>query len=160
RAVYPARSASEGNLPVYFPGTIDASGASAVETRPGVDLNGLDLILSDGRAARIRGQVMDGATGLPALGAAVTLVPRRGNVATGSSQRAAVSNTGIFEFGDVVPGPYDVVATMIGGSGGRLASSAPVEVASSDIDNLRLVLQPQLAITGKVSIENLQAGGP
>jgi uncharacterized surface anchored protein len=159
RAVSSAASVADSLLPVYFPGTIDASAASAVEVPAGVDFSGVDLKLGESRAARVRGQVVDGANGQPASGGSITLVPRRGNVATGSSQRAAVSNMGTFEFTDIAPGPYDLVTTVIGASG-RLSASAPVDVSSSDVEDIHLILQPQLSIAGRISVENFQAGLP
>jgi hypothetical protein len=43
--------------------------------------------VSDSRAVRVRGQVVDGTTGQAArFGASVTLVPRRGTVATASAR--------------------------------------------------------------------------
>jgi hypothetical protein len=59
----------------------------------------------------------------------------------------------------MAPGSYDVVATASSASG-RLAASAPIDISSRDIDNMTLVLQSQLSITGKVSIENMQPDLP
>jgi hypothetical protein len=156
RAVSANGPDTEPRLPVYFPGTTTASAASTIELPPGVDFNGVDLKLTESRAAGVRGEVRNGLTGQPAARAAITLVPRRGTVATGSLQRAAVSNTGAFEFRNVAPGSYDLVAVS-DASEERLAASAPIEIAASDIDNVGLVLQPQLSINGRVSVENLQA---
>jgi hypothetical protein len=151
----------EAALPVYFPGTTDASAASLIDVPPGVDFTGVDLMITETRAVRVLGRVVNGLTGqpIPAGSASLTLVPRRGTVATGSSQRALIppfSNIGTFEFRHMAPGAYDLVATMSSATG-RLAASMPIEVSSTDIDNVTLVLQPQLSITGKVSIENIQA---
>jgi Carboxypeptidase regulatory-like domain len=149
----------ETALPVYFPGTTDASAASPIDVPPGVDFTGVDVMITETRAVRVLGRVVNGLTGQPIPawgGASLTLVPRRGTVATGSSQRAFISNTGTFEFRHMAPGSYDLVATM-SSAAGRLAASMPIEVSSADIDHVTLVLQPLLSITGKVSIENLQA---
>jgi protocatechuate 3,4-dioxygenase beta subunit len=139
-------------LPVYFPNTTNASMASVVDLPPGVNFNGVDLRMNDARAVRVSGQVKDGTTGAPALSAAVTLVPRRGTVATGSLKRTQTGEMGSFEFLNMAPGSYDVVTT----SAGRLAASISIEIGSDDIENVNLVLQPQLSIKGKVSLENQQ----
>ena len=83
-------------------------------------------------------------------------MPRRGTVATGTPQRATFSGTGSFEFRDMAPGSYEIVATANAASG-RLAASASVEIGGRDIDEVTLVLQPQLSINGKISVENMQA---
>lgn len=139
-------------LPVYFPNTTNASMASLVDLPAGVNFNGVDLRMNDARAVRVSGHVKDGTTGQPALGAAVTLVPRRGTVATGSLKRTQTADKGSFEFLNMAPGSYDVVAT----TAGRLAASVSIEIGSDDIEDLNLVLQPQLSIKGKVTIENQQ----
>jgi hypothetical protein len=153
-------NAVETALPVYFPGTTDASAASPIDLPPGVNFTGVDLMITEVRAVRVLGRVVNGLTGQPvAGGVSATLVPRRGTVATGSSQRAVVSATGVFEFRHMAPGSYDVVATA-SSAAGRLAAAAPIDISSRDIDNMTLVLQPQLSITGKMSIENMQPDSP
>jgi Carboxypeptidase regulatory-like domain len=140
-------------LPVYFPNTTNASMASVVDLPAGVNFNGVDLRMDDARAVRVSGRVKDGTTGEPALGAAVTLVPRRGTVATGSLKRSQTGDMGSFEFLHMAPGSYDVVAT----TAGRLAASVSIEIGNDDVENVSLVLQPQLSIKGKVSLENQQS---
>jgi protocatechuate 3,4-dioxygenase beta subunit len=147
----------ETTLPVYFPGTTDASAASVIDLPPGVNFTGVDLMITPTRAMRIAGRLVNGVTGQPISvpAASVNLVPRRGTVATGSSQRAVASGTGTFEFRYLAPGSYDLVASAPH-AGARLAASMPIEISSSDIEAVTLVLQPQLSIPGKISIENLQ----
>jgi protocatechuate 3,4-dioxygenase beta subunit len=154
KADVPQSSAAsrETLLPVYFPNTTNASMASVVDLPPGVNFNGVDLRMNDARAVRVSGQVKDGTTGAPALSAAVTLVPRRGTVATGSLKRTQTGEMGSFEFLNMAPGSYDVVTT----SAGRLAASISIEIGSDYLENVNLVLLPQLSIKGKVSLENQQ----
>ena len=95
-------------------------------------------------------------TGKAVLPAAVTLTPRRGTIATGSTQRAAITNRGIFEFRHMAPGSYDIVATAPNGTGERLAGSAAIETGA-DVDDVTLILQPQISITGRIVIENQPA---
>jgi hypothetical protein len=149
---------SESQLPVYFPGTTDVAVASTIDLPPGLNLNGVDLRLLDARPVRVSGQVTNVLTGQPAAGAAISLVPRRGTVSTGSTQRAAVSGSGAFEFNHISPGSYDIVASA-GNNGERIATAVPVDVGSADIDNINLVLQPQFTVTGKVSLENPPPAG-
>jgi hypothetical protein len=149
---------SSSQLPVYFPGTTDVINASTIDLPSGLNLNGADLRLIDARPVRVSGQVTNGLTGQPAAGAAISLVPHRGTVSTGSTQRAAVSGNGTFEFNHMAPGSYDIVANA-GNNGERIATAVPVDVGSSDIDRINLVLLPQFAVNGKVSLENPPAAG-
>src|SRR5207253_2273749 len=40
------------------------------------------------------------------------------------------------------------------GGGNRLAAHAPVEIGSTDVEGVALVLQPQLTIGGRITLEN------
>jgi Carboxypeptidase regulatory-like domain len=147
----------ERHLPVYYPGSIDAAAASPIDVPPGIEFTGVDLRLVDSRAVRVSGSVMNGMTGQPAVGAALMLLPRRGTIATGSSLRAAASSAGSFEFRDMAPGSYELVASAPNSSEGRLAASASVEIGIADVDNITLVLQPQLSINGRVTIDGFDS---
>jgi uncharacterized surface anchored protein len=158
RVAVPGPDGPEVHLPVYYPGTTDASTATPIELPPGVNFSGVDLMITETRAVRVRGRVTDAVTGQSVLRAAgLTLVPRRGTVATGTLQRAALSNMGAFEFRHMAPGSYDLVASATSATGERVATSVPLDISSRDIDGINLVLQPQLSISGRISIENMQA---
>ncbi|HEY2381052.1 MAG TPA: carboxypeptidase regulatory-like domain-containing protein [Terriglobia bacterium] len=140
-------------LPVYFPGLTDISSASTIDLPSGLAMSGIDIRLTDVRPLRVRGQVISALTNQPAAGASVTLVPRRGTVSTGSTQRGVSDAGGAFEFNRMAPGSYDVVAS-VNGNGERLATAVPIDVAANDIDNISLVLQPQFMITGRITIDD------
>jgi hypothetical protein len=142
----------ENYLPVYYPGVTDPAAATPIDVQPGANLGGFDLKVSDTRAVRISGRVIDGTTGQP-IGAAasVTLVPRRGAVATATARLFVGVSNGAFELKQITPGSYDVVA-----NDSRLAAHVPVEVGNSDIDNVVLVMQPRFDISGRVYVENGQ----
>src|SRR5256885_4666534 len=58
----------------------------------------------------------------------------------------------------MAPGSYDLVA-IANGAGVRLAGSQPLDISNRDIEGITLTLQPQLSVSGKISIENLQTTG-
>jgi len=147
----------ERHLPVYYPGTTDAAVASAIDVPPGIEFTGVDLRLVDSGAVRVSGSVVNGMTGQPAVRAALMLLPRRGTIATGSWLRAAASSAGSFEFRDMAPGSYELVASAPNSPEGRIAVSASVEVGRGDVDDVTLVLQPQLSINGRVTIDSFDS---
>jgi hypothetical protein len=151
-----AAKSGEARLPVYFPGTNDVSSASSIDLLPGMNFTGVDLRVMDSRPVHVRGRMTNGLTGQPAAGVAVTLVPRRGTVATGSTQRVTASAGGAFDFHDIAPGSYDIVASM-SQNADLLGAGFPVDIGSADVDNINLVLQPQFTIAGKVTVENQTA---
>jgi hypothetical protein len=76
RAPHMSPSTAEIYAPIYYPGTSDARTATPLELRPGVDLSGIDFSLSRVIPRKVRGIVVDGATGQPVRAASVILVPR------------------------------------------------------------------------------------
>jgi hypothetical protein len=149
---------SEAFLPVYYPGTADAATASVIELPAGVNFNGVDLVVTQTRSVSVRGRVINGVTNEPAAGLTMTLVPRRGTVATGSSQRVSTSLDGVFEIPHIAPGAYDVVATT--NANGRLAAHALVDVGFDDVENLSLTLRPQFSISGRIYVDGARDGIP
>lgn len=159
RIAIPAPDSGETRLPVYYPGTTDASMASLIDLPPGINFTGVDLMITESRAVRVVGRVVNGVTGQSILRGSVMLVPRRGTIATGSTQRSAVSNMGAFEFRHMAPGSYELVATSSDAATGQvLAASASLEIAGRDIDGLTLVLQSQIAISGRIMVESAETG--
>jgi hypothetical protein len=158
----------EAYLPVYFSGTNDADAASRIDLQPGANITGVDLTVPEVRAVRIRGRVTNGATGQPANGASVLLIPKRRGMAARS---ATVTPTGTFDLSGVPPGSYQVVAVLGGeaiyvdptggiGVGGdedkavpRLAAYADVTVGMEDLSGIALTLQRGFEIKGRITIE-------
>src|SRR5262249_17327554 len=67
--------ASEGYIPVYYPGTIDAQSAAPINLGAGIVFSGVDLTVAPVRTLRIQGQAINGATGQPARNANINLIP-------------------------------------------------------------------------------------
>ena len=102
----------ETYVPVYYPGSTDPATAAPIDLRPGANYTGVDLLVTETRTVSVRGRVINGATG-GSSGISVTLLPRQSIV--GGPQKglqATVSETGEFEVRRVVPGSYDLVASL------------------------------------------------
>jgi hypothetical protein len=169
-------------LPVYYPGTTDVTAASSVDLRSGATMGGINFTVVEARPARIRGQVTNG--GRPASGAQVSIFQRGNTSGTLTVRNVPVSDTGMFEFRNLAPGSYEVIATsnapgpgamIVGtplgnaagltpanvgvGRGGRIpgapvmAARAQVDVISSDVEGVSLVLENGFNVNGKVTLE-------
>ena len=68
----------------YYPGTLDPSRATVIELQPGAELSAVDFILSQPVTYRIRGRVVDAATGKPPASGGVSITPRQDSGASGS----------------------------------------------------------------------------
>jgi len=145
----------------YYPGTLDPSMAQAVDILPGEELNGIEFVLPKQELYRIRGKIVDATTGKPAGSAQLLMAPRQSagpsNIPPGYNNPV----NGTFEFRDVAPGSYWVLATAqpemdspiapntVPRTAGEffeaLISSAPsaqaaVDITASDVENLELTL--------------------
>jgi hypothetical protein len=81
--------------------------------------------LADAKPARIRGQVLNG--GRPASGAQVSMYQRNNTSGTLTVRSAPVNNdTGAFEFRNVAPGGYELVATLNGFGPGAMILNTPL----------------------------------
>jgi protocatechuate 3,4-dioxygenase beta subunit len=156
-----AEKLGEADVPVYYPGTVDAQSAQPVEVRPGADVGRVDFTLMRVKTRRVRGTVLEGITGQPVF-AGVVLVPR--NPSAGGSLTAGPPADGVFEVKDVLPGSYYVVASHrlnVGGGAFRvLAGRTPIEVGNADVDGVTVVLSPTVDIPGEVIVEGTVPNAP
>jgi hypothetical protein len=167
----------------YFPGTREASSATPVEVQSGSEIRGIDFALVPDRKVRIRGRVVESATGRPPQLAQFTL-SRRGSLSSsydpfdgldallhGHNYNAA---TGEFEIKDVSVGSYWLqVATQNPSPQGRSAvtqngidasdilsflnaAQVPIEVSAADIENVTIVAMPGFTISGRARMEGTQ----
>jgi hypothetical protein len=146
---------SEIALPVYYPGTTDSRAATPIDLLPGAAYSGVDLTIVSVHAVHIRGRVTNGATGQPPRNGVVTLVPRT-LVVSGSvpQSNTRTTSSGEFDFESVAPGSYDLLSIVTEpGASGRLTARIPVEVGSTDVDNLPLILQPGFTLEGRLLID-------
>jgi len=159
----------------YYPGTLDPSMAQAVDILPGEELNGIEFVLPKQELYRIRGKIVDATTGKPAGSAQLLMAPRQSagpsNIPPGYNNPV----NGTFEFRDVAPGSYWVLATAqpemdspiapnttprtAGEFFEALISSAPsaqaaVDITASDVENLVLTLTRGVSIRGLVRMDS------
>jgi len=179
---------SNVSLPVYFPGTLDVTAATPIDLRAGGNVGGVNLTVVDAKPVLIRGQVLNG--GRPASGAQVSMYQRNNTSGTMTIRSAPVNNdTGAFEFRNVAPGGYELVATLNGfgpaamimntplgnaaglnagtvvvGRGGSRVPGAPVmgaraqvDVNSTDVEGVSLLLENGFNVSGRVAVEGQSA---
>src|SRR5580704_9925073 len=149
-------------LPTYYPGTTDSARASTLEVKSGDELTGIDFVLAPkppARTYKIHGHVLNSLTEYPDVNLIVMLAPR-GNRDAESSAEPQQANldrkTGDFEIKDVVPGEY-VVAAISFGTGNNHTAVQSVDVITSDIDGVSLVLTRGIDILVRVTLEGKAA---
>ncbi len=168
----------------YYPGVADESGARPIDVQPGVDVRGVDLVVSPQQTYRVRGRVVDSKTGQPPPGASITM-----NLATTDLNSFVGSNIGAanykaadgsFELQNVSTGAYiinaslpptaqqravdysalspsertEYIQSMQAENLARPKASLPVTVVNSDIDGVVLTLGVSGFISGRVRFES------
>lgn len=157
-------------MPVYYGGGLDEQRALPVDVRAAAHTGAVDVSVANARlrSSRIRGTVVNSATGQPAPAAVVKLVPQRPAahliVPNGTADKA-----GVFDFGGVTPGKYWLVAALNPARGVGQGESffdvsagsvamIPFEAGERDMQNITLTLRPAFSITGRLVAD--AAGSP
>ncbi|HEX4999391.1 MAG TPA: carboxypeptidase-like regulatory domain-containing protein [Terriglobia bacterium] len=102
----------ETGVTVYYPGDTDPDRAAPVDVGAGVNVAGIDFLLTRGRAQsfHVRGNLVNGVTGDPAVNVQVRIVPREWS-ATVVMPRASTDAKGDFDIAGVIPGFYVLYAS-------------------------------------------------
>jgi len=151
---YGPRAATQGpveeHVTTWYPNTQDAAAASPVEVAAGSQLRGIDLSLAKRRTYRVRGKVTD-ASG-SAGGRIMVMLRSRAAHSTFVNRPANLDRAGNFEIAGVTPGAYTLIA-MLPGRGRSLSARMPVDVGDDNLDNLNVVINPPLDVSGKLRVE-------
>jgi hypothetical protein len=145
----------EGFAPTHYPSTPQQGDAARIRVRAGADVEGVDIQMIRTRTYRISGSIVDSQGAAPSGRINAQFV-----VASGggfSSSGVQVDGQGRFTIRDVVPGEYTLVVRPPFGEPtapgappvplkGEFAS-VPLSV-SSDMDNVLVVMQPGVSVTG------------
>jgi hypothetical protein len=173
--------------PVFYPGSMSASSASAVTLVAGEERTGIDISLQLVKTAHVEGTVVAPA-GVPVQSAQLYMTPAGPSVigVVGISlNRTSPGPDGHFSYAGVTPGQYTISARLggqtavrttsgdmlmttraVGGGGrneastGSLWANADVTVNGEDIGGLALNLQPGLTMSGRVVVQAANSESP
>jgi hypothetical protein len=155
--VFQARPLSEGPDPSpsraypaqYYPLATDAKSAQLVELTPGNEKSGIDFQMSPAPVTQVRGTFSAGADWRSGLVLQLIPIDRRGvNIGAGPNQ-----DKGTFEFRQVFPGSYALIAYALGSEENRVGAWQRVDVGDKPVE-LALELKHAIDLTGKVEIES------
>jgi beta-lactamase regulating signal transducer with metallopeptidase domain len=143
--------------PVYYPNAPDLDTATRVEVRAGAELGAINFTLRPARAVRIRGRVVDGATG-QAPPRANIMIYSTGAGTAGIGNSASTNAKGEFEIGGVLPGSYDISASS-SVANRMLSARDTVVVDDSGLTGVLLRLTTGASVAGTVRADGASAAG-
>ena len=149
----------------YYPGAADLKEATAIEVQAGVELSAIDFTVPLQQLRKVRGRVIDSRTGQRPAAASLSIASRNltgGSFSMGVSQAYNPAD-GTFEIRDVAPGSYVVTAQiqepnqtpapLPPSTPGRPSASAPITVATADVDGVVLNIVAPVSIPGRLIVE-------
>jgi protocatechuate 3,4-dioxygenase beta subunit len=151
----PANAGNESYAPTYYPAASAPESAAPIEVTAGAQLRGMDVRLQKTRTVRVRGHVA-GLPKKPARSAAVRLLQRSESFFNFTPQTVRVLDpSGDFAISGVAPGSYWLVAEAAEDNEVTMAR-IPLEVGSTNIDDLTLTLARPGELTGVVKFSGCE----
>jgi hypothetical protein len=137
----------------FYPGFPDEERATVVEAPPGIEVRGIDFTMTSARGFRIKGRVIDAATG--------QAPPQMSIGGLGGVRFFQNAKAGAFEFENILPGTYVLTATasttaiaaMISPDSSLPSGRSTVVVADADVEDVLLTLSRPPLIQGNIRVE-------
>jgi protocatechuate 3,4-dioxygenase beta subunit len=149
-AIYRGSVAGEGEyVSTYYPHTADPTAASPLEVAPGSQLGNVDVSLVRVRTVTVKGRVTSEITG---TNIHMILSPNNPLGAISDNGRgASASPDGAFEFRNVVPGTYQLVA-MESADARAYIARMPLQIGTANVEGLSLTIHAPVTIAGQVKV--------
>jgi len=132
----------------YYPGAAQPAQATAAQLAPGAQLTNIDFRLRKTAAYRVRGKIVDGRTGQPVHTRGMFQVMPRDRSFFGGGSFVPIQQDGTFAARGVVSGSY-----LVSGQTEGLNCEQPVNVADQDVDDVMLVCNPPLQLSGTIRVD-------
>jgi protocatechuate 3,4-dioxygenase beta subunit len=143
--------AGEGQyVSTYYPRTPDPSGAAPLEIIPGSQLGNIDVTLVRIRTVTVKGRVTS-----EIGGGDIHMILSASNPLGASNENGrggAVSPDGGFEFRNVVPGSYKLIAVQ-SAPGKAYSSRVPLTVGAGNIEGVLITIHAPFTISGQIKVD-------
>jgi hypothetical protein len=138
----------------FYPLASSIKGAEVIDLAPGVEKTGIDFRMKTARVYAINGTVTSAGGPLGQNAVNLTLAPRERNSRSWGGQRGAQvdQRTGAFQFQNVFPGSYYVMASAGPLGSSVLGARQPVDVSDQSV-RVNVTLEAPLELTGTIHVE-------
>jgi carboxypeptidase family protein len=136
------------SIPLFYPGTIDAKEAKVFDLRVGETIDSVNFLSVPVKNRRISGGVQGNGT----VGVTVVLSPANGTAIV-KVAIAGDTPSPTFQFSDIVPGSYMLVAHNVYGR-----AAIPLDVRNADVLGTRVLLGEGFRIPSRVRVEGHPPG--
>ena len=143
-----------GYTKTYYPGTPDVAKASAIGVKEGDEIPGTDIPLKQVAVYRIRGRVLNQITHKGGNDANLVLLSRGKKLEWNLGGQSEVKKSdGSFEFSNVAPGSYLLVAYWGDDEGKEFSAQEKVDVGERDVEGVTLSIGAGATIPGRIRWE-------
>jgi hypothetical protein len=149
----PSEGLQETYQMTYYGGDTDPARAQSIDLPSGGSITAIDIPIAAGivRTRTIRGIVINAMTGQPVPGAPVTVTPRTPNPRIHITMSEA-DGAGRFRIAGAAPGTYHILS-IVNTSGRTLSGFALITVGNDDLENVAVVVRPEISISGRVVMD-------
>ena len=155
---------TEDYVPTFFPGSIDSNGAALIDLQPGREVSGLYFQLKKSPMFHVRGTISgvqpptEQSRRGPGLRVMLLNADKNAVSASGSmSNSASVRADSTFEFNSIQPGQYVAVLSRFDRQQPVTLGKTPVSVSSGHIDNLNLIANDPVSLSGGIRFDSTVA---
>jgi len=158
KPVHGGTTTATGYAPIYYPGTPEVAHAVAVEVRAGQQIPSMNFILIPSPAARVSGRVTNTLSVRPLEWTQVVLLRvEDGSVQDFDPPATTAAGKGMFQFDDVLPGTYELVA-QAPMDGHSYTARRRITVGNSDVEDADITISRGVEVRGRVTVQG--GGGP
>jgi len=136
-------------VPVYYPGTTDDAGATAIDVRAGTEFGRVNIVVTPVREHHVRGVVIDGSTGKPPNYSTVSLDDQESRGMSLARYGAVETDHEAGTFDAVLlPGVHTLKADSSNGSG-----FVTIRVVDGDLNNVIISTSAGFNVAGRLVVE-------
>jgi Carboxypeptidase regulatory-like domain len=147
-----ATSPAPTYVPTFYPSSVDAAKAMAVAVKAGEEISSIEILVGPTTTYTVRGRVLNMGSRRTGASVTMTLAARSTAQSFGLPGRNFTVDgpEGPFAMGNVLPGPYVLLAQWFDG-GTHYQAVQNIDVGNADLNGVNVFIGPGTAVRGHVT---------